>query len=70
MRAVLLRPNEQGYRGVGPTAVVVVGEGLIGAAVTRRLRRRAVLGERHVPIRWDQPEFCLLYTSPSPRDRG
>ena len=58
MRAVLLRPNEQGYRGVGPTAVVVVGEGLIGAAVTRRLRRRAVLGERHVPIRWDQPEFA------------
>ena len=52
MRAVFLSQTNR-----SSPAVVVVGEGLIGSAVTRRLRRRAHTGERYVPSSWEHPDF-------------
>ena len=30
---------------------------------------KSYVGEKKVPTLCDDPNFCLLYTSPSPRDR-
>ena len=51
--------------------LAVQGSDLRDHAGLRLLRERgAVLHEGHAPeqLRAAQPDFCLLYTSPSPRD--
>lgn len=52
MRSIFLTRNATS----GP-AVVVVGEGLIGAAVTDRLRHRPHSGEHYVKNDWQNPDF-------------
>lgn len=39
-------------------AVIVVGEGLIGSAVTKRLRRRAHSHEEYIKNDWSEPDFA------------
>lgn len=53
MRAVVLAP-----RGTGTRVVIVVGEGLIGSAVTKRLRSRAHSSEHYVKSNWSAPKFA------------
>jgi len=46
----------------GSKGVLVVGEGLIGSAVTRRLRSRPLSAESHVSIDWNAPNFASATT--------
>ena len=41
----------------------------LGAALSKQAKKRghSVAG---IDYKWDNNENCLLYTSPSPRDRG
>lgn len=57
MRAIVLKPHGPVGRTRGATAVLVVGEGLIGGAVTRRLRTRPLIAEAHASIDWGIPDF-------------
>lgn len=60
MRAVTLagRSGKPGKsRTEDTTLVLVVGEGLIGAAVSRRLRHRPLIEEQHTAVDWTNPDF-------------
>ena len=57
----------------GDQGDVRVRLGLDEVAAMAKLRDDIITGTRFedaLPLRWERPAACLLYTSPSPRDRG
>ena len=59
-----------GEGGVGDGGVGDVGGGGVGGAVPSTLREENVGSCLATVVTQRLPEACLLYTSPSPRDRG
>ena len=64
-----LLDDEMGSFGVPNPRILIVGCGGSGNNTLNRITHLGVEGAITVAINTDKQHFCLLYTSPSPRDR-